>query len=1045
MTSESPPCTILCEEVFDENSQPSEDEIRDYAYKIGIDPDSEPQLLPLARDGLMKALPSSWTPCFDHKKKAWYYFNYDTGVSQWEHPLDCVYRDLVRKNRSESASSAGEDDSKTSAKEDLRSFEEVAGITPDSAHKLDLLKPSGTLLRRATTQLAPLQKLPARLEPLLQVGDASKHRHVPHPPPSPTPIPGTSKADDKLQKAQEKHPKSMHGCTELTLSGGGTSFLKKPAAHSSDSSTSDGLEEHNPAPVWTKPSILAPPRGILRDKSPQREAVDDERQQLQRQDLEEERKSVRFNLEEGDGLQIRFLEEEDEYPSLEPKKFPKEPVTICLHPPEPEDGWNSDEEDTKSNSFIKPIEVTFSPVKGELKGDAPKAPPRKGSHSSSADKGIPHTNNGAKSVPDANAVFELERQKLLKDVDKRILDLKQKIKIEEENEIQIILDKKQERLVALQESVRKELETREANIRDGAERTLEQLREELATSMEQQLAAVRAEKQAVLTAEEAALRKLKDEAQMKMASVRKELCDLHEERVRDEKMRLEQENEVNIDKLRQKLLLEHDKQVSELSMELEEQKTARVDNLKKELSFEEEKSITNMKQFHEQNMKERISLLEKTNAAEIAAKQAEMDSVLKEKIALLQKDMEQQLNKVKENLAEDHNKAVDKIKTEQLIALENLRASLQRDEEEMQAAHKVKVTNVTERLNAEYEARLRRLREAAERKSKMLEEQETTAKFEQHGTVASLSRNTADVDNSIASHQRCEQLQRQIELLSIKLRETRKQLEEAKASRPDDRVFEKLRCEKRLLEDKYRTLKDKYVRLKSDVKQSLEKRNKKRLAAENNRATTGSETDRSTSQKNPIEKPAPPPRKLAEDKPQESILEESEANNNNTQVSSIKESLFTSPPPTDSSDRTSPPPPPVALRRARRHQTKLKSSSTPRLDRTRENANPVENLRTQLKKLEDLEDLFPASTHTDTYLRYPFSDAGQVGSCELEFFRHRIHLERDSVQRAKEFLKQQRLTFSTRQRELRQRQSQITSQTGGTRLHSELLRDSVLQ
>lgn len=37
-------------------------EVREYALRIGIEPDVEPQLLPLARDGLMKALPSGWTP-----------------------------------------------------------------------------------------------------------------------------------------------------------------------------------------------------------------------------------------------------------------------------------------------------------------------------------------------------------------------------------------------------------------------------------------------------------------------------------------------------------------------------------------------------------------------------------------------------------------------------------------------------------------------------------------------------------------------------------------------------------------------------------------------------------------------------------------------------------------------------------------------------------------------------------------------------------------------------------------------------------------------
>jgi len=50
------------------------------------------------------------------------------------------------------------------------------------------------------------------------------------------------------------------------------------------------------------------------------------------------------------------------------------------------------------------------------------------------------------------------------------------------------------------------------------------------------------------------------------------------------------------------------------------------------------------------------------------------------------------------------------------------------------------------------------------------------------------------------------------------------------------------------------------------------------------------------------------------------------------------------------------------------------------------------------------------------------SYAGQMGSSELEFFRHRIHLERDSVRRAKNFLRAQRTSFQSRQRELKQQQ-----------------------
>lgn len=106
---------------------------------------------------------------------------------------------------------------------------------------------------------------------------------------------------------------------------------------------------------------------------------------------------------------------------------------------------------------------------------------------------------------------------------------------------------------------------------------------------------------------------------------------------------------------------------------------------------------------------------------------------------------------------------------------------------------------------------------------------------------------------------------------------------------------------------------------------------------------------------------------------------------------------------------------------------RLKSSSTSRINnnsKTRKpqrSCSPVENLRRQLQKLEDLEDQFPENAQSDTYhLRYPFSDGQKFeGSSELEFFRHRIHLERDSIKRAKESLRNQKSLFQQRQKELK--------------------------
>lgn len=75
-------------------------ELLDYAKRLGIDPDAEPHLLDLARDGLMAALPKGWSPCFHEAYGAWYYYQTSTGRTSWEHPLDEVYRKLVEEARS---------------------------------------------------------------------------------------------------------------------------------------------------------------------------------------------------------------------------------------------------------------------------------------------------------------------------------------------------------------------------------------------------------------------------------------------------------------------------------------------------------------------------------------------------------------------------------------------------------------------------------------------------------------------------------------------------------------------------------------------------------------------------------------------------------------------------------------------------------------------------------------------------------------------------------------------------------------------------------
>ncbi|CAF3706936.1 unnamed protein product [Rotaria sordida] len=96
--------TIL-QEQFDENYEPTQEEIREYAIYIGIDPRKELHLLWLAREGIMKPLPPGWKSCQEENGEL-YYFNFDTGKSSWDHPCDEIYKARVIEERRKQPSSS---------------------------------------------------------------------------------------------------------------------------------------------------------------------------------------------------------------------------------------------------------------------------------------------------------------------------------------------------------------------------------------------------------------------------------------------------------------------------------------------------------------------------------------------------------------------------------------------------------------------------------------------------------------------------------------------------------------------------------------------------------------------------------------------------------------------------------------------------------------------------------------------------------------------------------------------------------------------------
>ncbi|NXJ22094.1 CE164 protein, partial [Dicrurus megarhynchus] len=70
-----------------------------FAPIIGIDPDTESELLWLARECLVTPLPLEWKACQNTTGGEIYFFNFKNGRSMWEHPCDEHYRQLVIRER----------------------------------------------------------------------------------------------------------------------------------------------------------------------------------------------------------------------------------------------------------------------------------------------------------------------------------------------------------------------------------------------------------------------------------------------------------------------------------------------------------------------------------------------------------------------------------------------------------------------------------------------------------------------------------------------------------------------------------------------------------------------------------------------------------------------------------------------------------------------------------------------------------------------------------------------------------------------------------
>ncbi|KAG8344654.1 WW domain [Trypanosoma vivax] len=90
--------SVVLDVLTGENYEPSEAELLEYGKWLGMDLPADKPFLWIAREGLKAPLPEHWKACRSEKGEL-YYFNFKTGESIWDHPLDEHYRQLLQSEK----------------------------------------------------------------------------------------------------------------------------------------------------------------------------------------------------------------------------------------------------------------------------------------------------------------------------------------------------------------------------------------------------------------------------------------------------------------------------------------------------------------------------------------------------------------------------------------------------------------------------------------------------------------------------------------------------------------------------------------------------------------------------------------------------------------------------------------------------------------------------------------------------------------------------------------------------------------------------------
>ncbi|KPI83913.1 hypothetical protein ABL78_7049 [Leptomonas seymouri] len=139
--SEDGTVSQVLDDHIDANYEPTEEEVLEFADWIGMKLPEDSDYLWLAREGLKTPLPKEWKPCSTNDGEV-YYFNFKTGESSWDHPMDSLFRQRFEQEKEKARK--GEKSTPASATGKMMA---TASSNSRSSSGLRTSSPAGTILQ----------------------------------------------------------------------------------------------------------------------------------------------------------------------------------------------------------------------------------------------------------------------------------------------------------------------------------------------------------------------------------------------------------------------------------------------------------------------------------------------------------------------------------------------------------------------------------------------------------------------------------------------------------------------------------------------------------------------------------------------------------------------------------------------------------------------------------------------------------------------------------------------------------------------------------